>query len=83
MPSFKVGKITHYYDKLGVAVVELTGTLGIGDEIKISGDEVEFRQTVQSMQVEHEQIDVAKKGMTVGLKVDQPAKRNQLVYKIE
>ncbi|BCX14868.1 MAG: hypothetical protein KatS3mg088_551 [Patescibacteria group bacterium] len=80
---FKVGKVTHYYDKIGVAVVELTGDLAVGDKIKfVRGGEDLFEQTVESIQVEHNKIDAAKKGETVGLKVDQPLKEGTEIYKL-
>lgn len=82
MADFKVGKITHYYDKIGVAVVELTGDLSVGDTIKISGHGREFTQEVSSMQIEHEEIKTAKKGQTIGLKIDEKAKENDEVYKV-
>jgi translation initiation factor IF-2 len=81
--SLKVGKITHYYDKIGVAVLELSGNLATGDRIKfVRGGEDLFEQTVESMQVEHEKIDSAKKGQVVGLKVDQEVKEGAEVYKV-
>lgn len=82
MADFKVGKITHYYDKIGVAVVELTGNLAVGDTIKISGHGREFNQEVTSMQIEHENVQTAKKGQTVGLRVDEGAKESDEVYKV-
>lgn len=82
MADVKIGKITHYFDKIGVAVVELAGTLASGDTIKISGHDSEFTQVVDSMQVEHEQISEAKKGDAVGMKVSQPVKEGDVVYKI-
>lgn len=80
-----VGKISHYFDKINVAVVELEDKLKAGDKIVIeSGDGSEsFTQEVKSMQVEHETIDKAKKGDSVGMKTDQPAKENWKVYKEE
>jgi putative protease len=75
--------VTHYFDKIGVAVLELTGNLSVGDTIKIAkngGDD--FTMAVQSMQVEHEQIKEAKKGDTVGLKMDQPVKEGDEVFKV-
>ncbi len=81
MPDFKVGKVTHYYDKIGVAIVDLDGNLAIGDKIKIVKGEDEFEQEVKSMQVEHKQVDTAKKGDVIGLKVDQPTKEGAEVYK--
>ena len=82
MADFKVGKVTHYFDKIGVAVVELTGVLSVGDSIKISGKNKEFTMTVSSMQIEHEQIKESKKGDTVGMKVDQAVAEGDEVYKV-
>lgn len=82
MAEFKVGKITHYYNKIGVAVVELSGSLLVGDLIKISGHGRDFQMTVNSMQIEHQQIKEANKGDTVGLKVDQEVKEGDEIYKI-
>jgi len=82
MADFKVGKVTHYFDKIGVAVVELTDNLAVGDNIKISGHNQEFTMPVESMQIEHEQIKEAKKGDTIGLRVIQKAKEGDEVYKI-
>jgi len=78
--NLKVGVVTHYYDKIGVAVVDLTSSLHTGDVIKFSGS-TDFSQTVTSLQVEHEKIAAAKKGDTVGLKVDQPVKPGDEVLK--
>ncbi len=83
MADFKVGKVTHYFDKIGVAVIELTDPLAVGDTIKITrhgGDD--FTMSVSSMQVEHEQIKEAKKGETVGMKVEQAVKEGDEVYKV-
>ena len=82
LADYKVGKITHYYDKIGVAVLELSGDLAVGDKIKFSrGGEDLFTQTVSSMQVEHEKKESAKKGEIVGLKVDAEVKEGAEVYK--
>lgn len=82
MPDFKVGKITHYFDKIGVAVVELTDNLAVGETIRISGNSGDYTQKVESMQIEHEQIESAKKGDTVGMKVDQPVHQDDEVFKV-
>jgi putative protease len=78
----QVGTVSHFYDKIGVAVVELTAALKAGDKIKISSEDQEFEQDVQSMQVEHKQIDAAKKGQSIGLKVDEAVKKGAAVYKV-
>jgi len=83
MAEVKVGKITHYYDKIGVAVVEVAKPIKVGQTIKISGHDKEFTQEISSMQIEHEQIQEAKAGQMVGLKVDQPVKENDEVFLVE
>ncbi len=84
MADLKIGKVTHYYDKIGVAIVELDGSLSAGDKIKFArGGEDLFEQKVASIQIEHEQKDSAKKGDVVGLKVDSEVKEGAEVYKVE
>jgi putative protease len=79
---FKVGRVTHYYDKIAVAIVELDGTLSVGDKIKFTrGGEDLFSQTVESIQIEHEKKDSAKKGDVVGLKTNEAVKEGTEVYK--
>ena len=82
MADFKVGKVTHYYDKIGVAVVELNATLAKSDKIKFTrGGEDLFEQEVKSMQIEHDKIDSAKKGDIVGLQTKEPVKEGAEVYR--
>lgn len=80
MGDVKIGKITHYYDKIGVALVEVIAPIKIGDTIKISGHDKEFTQEISSMQIEHEQMEQADKGQVIGLKVDQPVKENDEIF---
>ncbi|UCG92416.1 MAG: hypothetical protein JSV97_01500 [candidate division WOR-3 bacterium] len=76
-----IGKVTHYFNKIGVGVVELTdGELKVGDTIHIKGHTSDFTQTVNSMQIEHEAIEKAKKGDSVGLKVDSVVHEHDEVY---
>jgi len=78
----KVGTVTHYYGKIGVAIVKLSDTLKVGDRIKFENG-TEFEQVVESMQVEHEQVEEAKKGEMIGLKVSQKVKEGATVYLVE
>lgn len=80
--NVKVGKITHYYDKIGVAVVKVIKTIKVGDKIKISGHDQEFTQNVESLQMEYKPVKSAKPKSSVGLKVSKPVKDNDEVYKI-
>lgn len=77
-----IGKITHYYSKIGVAVIELEDELSVGDEISIEGASTNVRQKVDSMQVEHENIETAGAGDSVGMKVVDKVRENDQVYKI-
>ncbi|MGB9726497.1 MAG: EF-Tu/IF-2/RF-3 family GTPase [Minisyncoccia bacterium] len=77
-----IGKITHYYGKIGVGIVELSGPLKVGDKIHIKGHSTDFEQTVDSIQVEHENVDSAKKGETIGLKVKDKVHEGDEVYLI-
>ena len=83
MANFKVGNVTHYFDKIGVAIIELTGDLSVGEKIKFErGGETLFEQNVDSIQVEHQKIESAKKGDIVGLKVSEPVKEGAEVFKV-
>lgn len=82
MSDVKVGKISHFYDKISVAVVEVLAPIKVGDKIKITGHDNDFEMTIGSMQVEHEQLKQAKKGQAIGLKVEQPVKPGDEVFKV-
>ncbi len=78
----KVGKVTHYYDKLGVAIVELKATLKVGDKIKFKGHGTDFEQEVDSLQIDHEKVEKASAGKVVGLKSAQKVKEGTEVEKV-
>jgi len=78
-----IGKVTHYFGNIGVAVIELADPLNAGDTVRIVGGEVDFEQKVESMEVEHEKVEKAKKGDSVGVKVDQKVRDGYKVYLIE
>lgn len=78
----EVGVITHYFDRIKVCVVKLTqGTVLIGDKLTILGPKTKFVQKVWSMQIESEDVKVAKKGQLIGLKVDKLVVVGDKVYK--
>jgi putative protease len=77
-----IGKVTHYFGKIGVAVIELDDTLKVGDEIRIVGGNTDFTQTVESMEMEHKKIEEARAGDSIGLKVSQKVREGYKVYKI-
>ena len=75
-----VGKVIHYYDKIGVAVVKLGKTLKIGDKVKFVHGKKEFEQVIESVQLEHKQVQTGKKGEEVAIKVDQETKSGTEVH---
>jgi len=78
----QVGKVTHYFTKIGVAVIEVTdGSIKVGDEIHIKGHTTDLMQKVNSMQIEHEKVQAAEPGQSIGMKVEQPVRASDLVYK--
>jgi len=79
----EVGKITHFFSKINVGILELTkADLKIGDTIHIKGHTTDFFQKVESMQVEHQPVESAKPGDEVGLKVENPIRENDIVYRV-
>ncbi|MHC1579354.1 MAG: translation elongation factor-like protein [Candidatus Alkanophagales archaeon] len=75
-----VGKVTHYFPRIGVAVVELVGDLKLGDRIKIEGATTDFEQEVTSMEIEKRKIEHARAGQSIGLKVVNRVRKNDKVY---
>lgn len=78
-----VGKVTHYFSNIGVAVIDLSAPLSQGDEIRIiGGANTDFNQKADSMQVDHKDVEKAKKGDSVGLKVSEKVREGYQVYKV-
>ena len=79
----EIGKITHFFDKISVAVIELKAGLKLGEKIRIKGATTDFEMPVISMQVEHEQLKEAKKGMAIGMKVKYVVRPNDIVFLVK
>jgi len=77
-----VGKVTHYFGKIEVAIIELSKGIKVGDKIHIKGNTTDFEQEVNSMQIEHQNIEKAKKGDMIGLKVKEKVREGDEVYKV-
>jgi len=78
----EVGKVTHYFSNIGVGVIKLSGTLKQGDKIRIKGATSDFTQKVDSMQIDHDKVEEAKKGKAIGMKVADHAREHDVVYKV-
>ncbi|MBI3335796.1 MAG: hypothetical protein HY001_04860 [Candidatus Portnoybacteria bacterium] len=79
----EIGKVAHYFDKAGVAVIRLTDALAVGDTIKVRKGENEFTQTVESMQVEHKPVTSVKTGEEAAVKLSQKTKQGAVVLRVE
>lgn len=87
MPEAKedkpIGSVVHYFDKIGVAVIQLDAPLKVSETIRIAGGEAtDFTQEVESMEVDRQKIKKAKKGDEVGLKVKERVREGYKVYKV-
>ena len=78
----RVGVVTHYYGHLSVAAVKLEVVLAVGQTIRILGHTSDFRQRVDSMQIEHVSVTEAIGGDEIGLKVTQHAREHDVVYRV-
>ncbi len=77
-----IGKISHYFSKIGVAIIELTDSLKVGETIRIVGGETDFNQEVESIEIDHQKVQKAKTGDSIGVKVEQKAREDYKVYKL-
>ena len=77
-----VGDVVHYYNRIGVAVLQLVEPIRVGDMLQILGYSTDFRQPVTSLQIEHELVQEAVPGEDVAMKVEQRVRRNDKVYRI-
>lgn len=77
-----IGKITHFFGKPSVGIIELSDVLKVGDTIHIKGHTSDFTQQVSSMQIEHADTNEAKAGDSPGIKVDQKVHEHDSVYKV-
>jgi translation initiation factor IF-2 len=83
MPEEKIGKISDYFRKIGVAAIEITqGALSVGDTIRIKGHTTDLTQVVESMQIEHQNVQTAKAGDSIGIKVKDHVRDHDEVYKV-
>jgi translation elongation factor EF-1alpha len=78
-----VGTVTHYFGQPNVAIVDITaGELHVGDTVRIAGHSSDFTQEVRSMELEHEPVESAKVGDSVGIKVGERAREHDEVFRL-
>jgi len=77
----KVGEVTHFFDKISVAIIKLSAPLKVGDKVKIKGVTTDFEQEVDSIQLDHSNLDEAQIGQEVGIKVKEKTREGDEVLK--
>lgn len=77
-----IGKITHYFSKIGVAVVELSDDITVGAKIRVEGATTSFEQVIDSMEIENKKVETATAGQSIGLKVKEQVRLHDSVYKV-
>ena len=82
MPEEEIGRVAHYFNKIDVAAVELSGNLSVGDTIHVKGHTSDWTQEVKSIQIEHETVESAGPGDSIGIKVDTHTREHEIVYKV-
>ena len=83
MPEKKlVGMVSHFFDKIGVAVIEVKAEMKVGDRISIEGKSEPFEQKISSMQINKVSVPSAKPGQSIGMKTEKPAKPGDKVFKL-
>lgn len=80
MAEQEIGKVGHFFGKISVAMIKMTGSMKVGDTIKVKTHAGEFTQVVDSMQVDRNPVTEAGAGAEVGMKVAQPVKDGDTVF---
>jgi len=82
MSGVRIGEVTHFYNKIGVAVLALTDVIRVGDTVHLLGHATDFKQEVTSLQVEHQSVGEAGPGQEVAMRVTQRVHPRDKVFKI-
>ena len=82
MPEEVIGKVSDFFAHPVVAGIELTGTLKVGDTIHIKGHTSDMEIAVNSMQIDNVNVNEAKAGDSIGVKVSERVRRGDIVYKV-
>ncbi len=83
MEEKEIGKVMDYFAKIGVVAIEVTGgEIKVGDNLHFRGYTTDFEEVVESMEIEHQDVQVAKPGDNVGIKVGEKVRRHDKVFKV-
>lgn len=79
----EIGQVTHFFNKINVAVIAIKGALKVGDTVHILGHTTDFTQKITSMQIDHKNVEAVKTGDDFAMKVDEPVREQDVVYLVE
>ncbi len=83
MAEVELGRVTHYFGKIGVAGIEITqDSLAVGDTIHVKGHTSDFTQKIDSMQIDGQSVGEVTVGQSIGIKVSEHAREHDMVYKV-
>ena len=82
MPEEAVGKVSDFFTRPVVAGIDLTATLKVGDKLHIKGHTTDIEFAVDSMQIDNVNVNEAKAGDAVGIKVSDRVRRGDTIYKV-
>ena len=81
MEGKQIGIVVNYFDKVGVVAIKLTANLKLGDTIRIVGGDTDFTEVIDSIQINNKNVESAKKGDDVGVKISEKVRKEYKVYK--
>ncbi len=82
MPEKAIGKVSGFFARPVVAGVDLTGTLKVGDKVHIQGHTTDLEMIIDSMQINNTAVSQAKKGDSVGIKINDRVRGGDTIYKV-
>jgi len=82
MPEDIIGKVSDFFARPVVAGIELTAALKVGDKIHIKGHTTDLEMNVDSMQIDNVQVQEAKAGDSIGVKLSERVRNGDTVYKV-
>jgi putative protease len=82
MAQTEVGRVDKYFRKVGVAALELSTAIAVGDKLRFSGATTNFEMKLESMQIDHEVVESAAAGADVGIAVPERVRRSDTVYRV-
>jgi len=77
----EVGRVSHFFGRINVAIIEVKDIISVGDQILIKGPTTDIEQTIDSMEIEHTKVKQAEAGQSIGMKVNARVRENDIVYK--